>query len=70
MRAIYKSRLPFMEKSYIDMPEGAEIIRIDGLEGAIWVWAVVDTEAPIERRDFLLFKTGATMPSDILDTHR
>jgi hypothetical protein len=65
MKAIYKYRLPFMEVSHIDMPYEANIIRVDGLDGALWVWAIVDPDAPIERREFHLFKTGAAMPDDI-----
>ena len=67
MKAIYKYRLPFMEKAVVDMPQDAEIIRIDGLDGALWIWAIIDTEAEIEAREFFLFKTGAEMPDDILD---
>lgn len=65
MKKIFKYRLPFMEVSTIDMPVGARVIRVDGLDGALWVWAVVDPEAPIEARTFHLFKTGAEMPDDI-----
>jgi hypothetical protein len=67
VKAIYKYRLPFMEVATVEMPEGACIIRVDGLEGALWIWAVVDTEAPTEKRMFHLFKTGAAMPDDIYD---
>jgi hypothetical protein len=31
----------------------------------LWIWAVVDPDAPIESRIFSLFKTGAAMPDDI-----
>lgn len=65
MKKIFKYRLPFMEVATIDMPVGAWIIRVDGLDGALWVWATVDPEAPIEPRTFHLFKTGAEMPDDI-----
>lgn len=68
MKVIYKYRLPFQEKSKISMPRGANIIRVDGLDGAIWVWAVVDTEQPLVDREFSLFKTGGDMPDDI-DTY-
>lgn len=69
MKAIFKYTIPFMEKSFVELPIGAKIIRIDGLDGFIFLWAVVDTEADKERRDFLLFKTGAEMPPGILETH-
>ena len=65
MKAIYKYRLPFMEYSVVSMPEDANIIRIDGLDGALWMWAIVDTESPLVDREFSLFKTGGAMPDDI-----
>jgi hypothetical protein len=68
MKKIFKYRLPFMEVAKVELPVGARVIRIDGLDGALWLWAIVDTEAPIESRTFHLFKTGAAMPDDI-DTY-
>lgn len=65
MKVIYKYRLPFKEKSEVVMPQGADIIRIDGTDGAIWIWAIVDTSASLETRYFELFKTGGEMPEDI-----
>jgi limonene-1,2-epoxide hydrolase len=69
MKKIYKYRLPFMEHATIDMPDGANVVRIDGLDGALWVWAVVDTNAQIVTRHFHLFKTGADMPDNILEDY-
>jgi hypothetical protein len=68
MKKIFKYRLPFMEVAQVEMPTGAAIVRVDGLDGALWIWAVVDPDAPIETRIFHLFKTGAEMPDDI-DTY-
>lgn len=67
MKAIYKYRLPFMEVAIVEMPFNAEIIRVDGLDGALWIWAIVDPTAAIEKRTFHLFKTGANMPDDICE---
>jgi hypothetical protein len=69
MKKIFKYRLPFMEVATVEMPYDAHVIRIDGLDGALWIWAIVDTDAPIEKREFLLFKTGAQMPDDILSDY-
>lgn len=69
MKAIHKFQLGMAEKASVMMPEGALVIRVDGIDGFLYLWAVVDTEAPIVKRDFLLFKTGAAMPDDILQTH-
>lgn len=70
MKAIHKYQLGMAEKASVQMPQGAHIIRIDGIDGFLYIWAVVDTEAPMAQRDFLLFKTGAAMPANILATHR
>lgn len=67
MMVIHKYRLPFMEVSRVDMPEGAKIIRVSGLDGAIWIWAIVDTTAEMVRRVFRLYKTGGEMPDNALD---
>ena len=65
MKKIFKYRLPFMEQATVEMPVGARIIRIDGLDGALWIWAIVDPDAAAETRTFRLFKTGAEMPDGI-----
>lgn len=67
MRTIHKFQLPLLEKATVRMPDGARIIRVDGLDGFLWLWAVVDTERPMTDRSFLLFKTGGVMPEDIDD---
>lgn len=69
MKAIYKYRLPFMEKSFVEMPKCSKIIRIDGEDGAIWVWAVVDNKSPLVVREFELYKTGGEMPDNILSEY-
>lgn len=69
MKAIHKFPLGMAEKAYVDMPEGALVIRVDGIDGFLYLWAVVDTDAPMVRREFLLFKTGAVMPDDILQNY-
>src|SRR5213595_3614843 len=61
VKVIYKYRLPFMEVATVEMPKGAQVIRVDGLDGALWIWAVVDTDEPIVKREFHLFKTGAVL---------
>ena len=67
MRKIFKYTIPFMEVSKVLLPVGAKIVRVDGLDGFIFLWAVIDPLAPIEQRTFHLFKTGADMPDDIAE---
>ena len=65
MKKIYKYRIPFMEVAEVELPVDARVIRIDGIDGALWLWAIIDTDAPLTTRIFRLFKTGAEMPPDI-----
>lgn len=46
------------EKSTIEMPYGAKIIKGENQEGFVAIWAIVDTEAPLTARNFRLYKTG------------
>jgi hypothetical protein len=66
---IHKFQLGMAEKAIVKMPDRAKIIRVDGIDGFLYIWAVVDTERPIVNREFLLFKTGASMPEDILENY-
>lgn len=70
MKAIWKFQLGMAEKASVMMPEGAHIIRVDGIDGFLYLWAVVDIDSTMVKRDFVLFKTGAAIPDDILTTHR
>lgn len=62
MRAIFKYTLPFMERSSIEMPIGAKVVRCDGIDGFLYIWAIADAEQAYERREFYLFKTGGEIP--------
>lgn len=63
MRTIYKYPIPFLEDFTIDLPKGAEVIRVDNVDGHLFIWAVVDTEAPMEPRQFHGRKTGSETPA-------
>ena len=62
---IWKYQMPVAEQFTMDLPKGAQIIRMAGENGYLWLWAVVDTAAPIEKRKFESFKAGGTMPDDL-----
>lgn len=64
-RVIFKYQMPVLEQFTMDLPLGAEIIRLEDQGGMFWMWAVVDTDAPTEKRFFRAFKTGAKIPDDI-----
>lgn len=61
-RVIFKYQMPVLEQFTIKLPAGAEIIRMQDQGGMFWLWAVVDTSAPLEERRFRAFKTGAEIP--------
>ena len=64
-RVIFKYHMPVLEQFTMDLPAGAEIIRMQDQGGMFWLWAVVNTDAPMEKRHFRAFKTGASMPTDV-----
>lgn len=64
-RVIFKYQMPVLEAFTMNLPAGAEIIRVTDQGGMFWLWAVVDTDAPTEERHFRAFKTGAAMPDDV-----
>jgi hypothetical protein len=57
--------MPVSEQFSMKLPRGAQIIRMAGERGMLWLWAVVDTSAPDETRHFEAFKAGGTMPDDL-----
>lgn len=64
-RVIFKYQMPVLEQFTMKLPAGAEIVRVDSQGGMFWLWAVVQTEAPLEERRFRAFKTGAKMPDGL-----
>lgn len=48
------------------MPRGAQIIRVaeQGLNTCLW--AIVDPAAPLETREFQVFRTGGALPLDAI----
>jgi hypothetical protein len=62
---IWKYQMPVSENFTMKLPRGAEIIRMAGENGMLWLWAIVDTSAPDEVRSFDAFKAGGTMPDDL-----
>lgn len=61
-RVIYKYQMPVLERFSMNLPRGAEIIRMADQGGMFWLWAVVDTRAPDETRHFVAVKTGGNVP--------
>lgn len=68
-KVIFKYQMPVKEQFSLDLPKDAQIIRMQDLDGMFWLWAVVDTDAPTEKRFFRAFKTGAKIPDDFDTSH-
>lgn len=64
-KIIFKYQMPVLERFSMELPKGAEIIRMEDQGGMFWLWAVVDTNEPDEKREFMAFKTGAEIPADV-----
>lgn len=60
-KVIFKYQMPVLERFTMKLPAGAEIIRMEDQGGMFWLWAVVDTNAPMEDRFFHAYKTGAAI---------
>lgn len=68
MKTIFKYQLPVAEQCNLDLPKGADIIRVDGIEGFFYLWAIIDTEEKeTETRSFELYKTGGEMHPNLDD---
>lgn len=58
MKRIYKYKLDVETQ----MPQGSKIIRFGDQGGSLHVWAEVDTEKPLEVRNFWIAPTGVNIP--------
>ncbi|MEO1658283.1 MAG: hypothetical protein AAFR65_11210 [Pseudomonadota bacterium] len=66
MKRIYKYQLAVAEEQVLEVPAGAEFIRLDGIDGKLWVWALVDpNEQEFACRRLLAFKTGGDIPDSV-----
>ncbi len=57
---IYKYSLPVQEKYVIELPIGAQIVRVEDVDGLFWLWAIVDNGEDVlkEKRYLEFYKTG------------
>lgn len=65
MKSIFKYQAPVKEQFSLSLPIGAEILRVDDVDGMFFLWAIVDTEESLtELRHFECYKTGAPFRVD------
>lgn len=64
MKKIFKYQLQINEKQDLELPIGAEILRVDDVDGMFWLWAVVDPDQEeVEVRHLEFYKTGQPIES-------
>lgn len=66
---IWKYQMPMLEEFTMELPIGAEILRVAFENGFFWMWAQVNTAASDTTRKFHAFKAGGTMPDDLYNFH-
>ena len=64
MKAIWKFPLSVEDRQEIEMPAGAEILTAQLQGNTLYLWAVVDDQAPKEKRTIEVFGTGQLMSSE------
>lgn len=67
MNKIYKYSLPVQEKYSIELPKGANIIRVEDVDGLFFLWAIVDPDAETEMRHLEFYKTGQPIETPLVD---
>lgn len=65
MRMIYKYPLKIADSQLVDLPADAYVLKVDEQSGELFVWALVDTEAQTEKREFRIVGTGNPVPDDL-----
>ena len=60
MKTVFKYELA----SEIEMPEGAEILSLHSQRDMAYIWALVNPEARMIKRHFLILGTGHPVPQD------
>lgn len=61
MLTVWKYRIPKSPEHAIGMPQGAKILRVAEQDWEVTLWALVDTEKPIEYRSFAVLATGEAL---------
>jgi hypothetical protein len=66
MKVIHKYQLPVAETVVLAMPQFCQVVRIDSLDGFMWLWALVDTDEPVVGYRFNAYKTGGKIPDEVV----
>ena len=61
MTTVYKYELPFGDTADVMMPDGARVLHVGTQGEVVFMWALVDPEAPEVLRQFYVRGTGHPM---------
>ncbi len=64
MRVIFKYSLSISDQVLLYLPEGAEVLSVQGQEDQLVLWAIVDPSQNVEPRSFSVYGTGNPFQSD------
>jgi hypothetical protein len=64
---IFKYPVSVTESFTLEMPRGAELLSVQVQHGVPMLWALVQAELPMERREFGVFGTGHELPQRLHD---
>lgn len=67
MNKIYKYSIPVQEKFVLELPKGAQIIRVEDVDGLFFLWAIVNTDedVEVEKRFLEFYKTVQEIKTDL-----
>lgn len=58
MYKIFKYEFKLTYYQHIDMPEGAKVLKVDKQDQKYYIWALIDTDAKLERKLINVIGTG------------
>lgn len=64
MKTVWKFPLETMDRARVSMPYGSQILSFQSQYNVATIWALVDTNAPMVEREFLMVGTGHQHPVD------
>lgn len=66
MKTVYKYNFEIADEVCIEMPLGADILCVQVQNDTPCIWALVDTEQPVQKRWFSVYGTGHPAPNAYL----
>ena len=57
--SVLKYELPALGQKWLELPRGAQILRVASQFGVLQMWALVNRDAPLVKRAFAVVHTGS-----------